>query len=78
MSNNELLEESQYLFHDQPKWKIKDIPNPKNSDPQGRPILASLMETLIQSFNYKIFMGLRRGITRRQPWLSKGSNEKSS
>jgi hypothetical protein len=66
---NELMEESQYYFGEQPKWKLKDIPNPEDPDPRRQAILASLVETLVQSFNYKIFMGLRRGITRRKPWL---------
>lgn len=69
MSRNELMEELQYYFEYQPKWKLRDIPNPEDPDPRRQAILASLVETLVQSFNYKIFMGLRRGVTQRKPWL---------
>ncbi|KAF8971822.1 hypothetical protein BDZ97DRAFT_1901489 [Flammula alnicola] len=72
MSRNELMEESQYYFHCQPKWRLKDIPNPKDPDPQRQAILASLVETLVDSFNFKIGMGLRRGVTCEKPYLIAG------
>ena len=68
-SHNETMEESQYLFHHQPLWRVKDIPDPKDPDPVRYAILASLAETLATSFNFKINLGLRRGITNEKPLL---------
>lgn len=69
VSENETMEEGMYIFHRQPQWRIKDISDPKDSDPLRYAILASLTETMVEAFNYKIKLGLRRGITNEKPLL---------
>lgn len=69
LAHNEMMEESQYFFHGRPNWRVKDIPDPQDPDPVRYAILASLAETLVTSFNLKISMGLRRGITHEKPLL---------
>lgn len=69
---NELMMDSQYWFHEQSQWRLADIPDPQDSDPVRYAIIAALAEDLVDSFNYKIGMGLRRGITFEQPWLIEG------
>ncbi|KAJ7187155.1 hypothetical protein C8R46DRAFT_285219 [Mycena filopes] len=66
---NEMMLDSQYMFHRQAHWRLADMPDPQDPDPVRYAILASLMEDLVDSFNYKIKMGLRRGITIDEPWL---------
>ncbi|KAJ7666680.1 hypothetical protein DFH06DRAFT_1184461 [Mycena polygramma] len=66
---NEMMMDSQYMFHEQAHWRLADIPDPRDPDPIRYAILASLAEDLVDSFNYKITMGLRRGITLDKPWL---------
>ncbi|KAF8222510.1 hypothetical protein L208DRAFT_596322 [Tricholoma matsutake] len=64
VAHNEMMEESQYFFHPQPKWRVKDMP-----DLVRYAILVSLEEILATSFNLKISMGLRRGIINEKPLL---------
>ena len=66
---NEVMEEADYIFHQQPTWKLKDIPNPRDQDPVRQAVLASIVETLVQAFNFKIGIGLRRGITNTKSYL---------
>ncbi|KAJ7101402.1 hypothetical protein B0H15DRAFT_410811 [Mycena belliarum] len=69
---DEMMMDSQYWFHEQAQWRLVDIPDPRDPDPVRYAILAALAEDLVDSFNYKIKMGLRRGITFGQPWLIEG------
>lgn len=66
---DEMMQESQYWFHDQVDWRIADIPDPQDPDPIRYAILACLAEALEVSFNHKIKHGLRRGITDKKPLL---------
>lgn len=68
LESDELVMETQYWFHEHPNWRLVDIPDPVDPDPARYAILASIAETLVVSFNYKIGLGLRRGITHMQPW----------
>ncbi|KAK7042425.1 hypothetical protein R3P38DRAFT_2890416 [Favolaschia claudopus] len=68
---NETMLDSQYWFHQQAHWRLADVPDPEDPDPTRYAILASLVEDLVDSFNYKIKLGLRRGITFENPWLIK-------
>lgn len=66
---NEIMEEGMYFFHYQTGWRVKDIPDLKDSDPLRYIILACLAEALVEAFNFKIKLGLRRGITHDKPLL---------
>ncbi|PPQ69045.1 hypothetical protein CVT26_003754 [Gymnopilus dilepis] len=68
-NEDELMQESQYWFHRQSQWLLVDIPDPQDPDPIRYAILASLVEALVHSFNQKIRIGLRRGITNKKPLL---------
>ncbi|KAF8816285.1 hypothetical protein BYT27DRAFT_7221507 [Phlegmacium glaucopus] len=43
-------------------WRIKDIPDPKDPNPLRYAILASLVESMVEAYNWKISLGLRRGV----------------
>lgn len=60
---NEIMEEGVYFFH----YQLKDIPEPRVPDPLRYAILASL--ALVEAFNFKIKLGLRRGVTHDKPLL---------
>ncbi|KAF8922212.1 hypothetical protein CPB85DRAFT_1247282 [Mucidula mucida] len=47
----------QYFFRQQ-TWPLKDIPDPKDPNPL---LLAATIEVMVEQFNIKIFLGLRRG-----------------
>lgn len=66
---NEIMEEGMYFFHYQTGWRVKDIPDPRDPDPLRYTILACLAEALVEAFNFKIKLGLRRGITHDKPLL---------
>ncbi|CCO26343.1 hypothetical protein BN14_00366 [Rhizoctonia solani AG-1 IB] len=59
--HNEIMLESQYFWRHS-DWAIRDIPNPGDPDPARYAMLASIAEELAAAFNYKIGLGLRRGI----------------
>ncbi|KZW03203.1 hypothetical protein EXIGLDRAFT_759084 [Exidia glandulosa HHB12029] len=68
--DNEMMEEGHYWFHIQPHWRVHDIPDPKDPDPQRYALLAAIAESLASAFNRKIKLGLRRGIHQfHKPWL---------
>ncbi|KAJ6525061.1 hypothetical protein DFH09DRAFT_1372025 [Mycena vulgaris] len=67
-TTNEMMMDSHYWFHEQAYWRLVDIPDPPDPDPTRYAILAALAED-IAPFDYKITMGLRRGITFDRPWL---------
>ncbi|KAJ6632167.1 hypothetical protein B0H10DRAFT_6631 [Mycena sp. CBHHK59/15] len=74
---NEMMMESQYWFHEQHDWCLVDLPDPHDPDPVRYAILAALAEGLVGAFNYKIEMGLRRGITLYKRWLIEGFKKDS-
>jgi hypothetical protein len=53
--------ECQYFFYrDEPRWRLCDIPDPQESDPVVYAILASMVEALVEAFNWKLRLGIRR------------------
>jgi hypothetical protein len=55
-----MLESAYFWRHSD--WPIKDIPDPQDPDPVRYAVLASLVEELVDAFNFKIERGLRRGV----------------
>jgi hypothetical protein len=55
-----MLESAYFWRHSD--WPIKDIPDPKDPDIVRYALLASLVEELVDAFNFKIERGLRRGV----------------
>jgi hypothetical protein len=51
-----------YYFWRRAGWCIKDIPDPKDPNPLRYAILASLVESMVAAYNWKISIGLRRGV----------------
>lgn len=58
--NHEVGYEVEYFFFHPHQWRIEDIPDPKDDNPQRYAILASLIEALVDSFNWRYNLGLRR------------------
>ena len=48
------------------QWLLSDFPDPKCVDPTRYPTTASLMEQLVEVFNWRTEHGLRRGLTRNR------------
>jgi hypothetical protein len=59
--HGEVMLESAYFWR-QKHWSLCNIPDPKDPDPVRYAILASLVEEMVEAFNYKIGLGLRRGV----------------
>ncbi len=58
--------ESEYFFdRDSCRWLLCHIPHPQDPDPVRYAILASLVEALVASFNWKLELGIRRGRRKR-------------
>ncbi|KAG8691517.1 hypothetical protein FRC09_011598 [Ceratobasidium sp. 395] len=55
-----MLESAYFWRHGD--WPIHNIPDPKDPDPIRYAVLASLVEELVDAFNFKIELGLRRGV----------------
>ncbi|CAG7968720.1 unnamed protein product [Penicillium salamii] len=51
--------ETEYFFF-RPDWKLVDIPDPKDPDPIRYAILASITEEILDAFNWRLSLGLRR------------------
>ncbi|EXJ82595.1 hypothetical protein A1O3_06408 [Capronia epimyces CBS 606.96] len=49
-----------FFFHKEPSWRLSPIPDPKDSDPVRYAVLASLVEALVDAFNWRLKLGLRR------------------
>ncbi|KAJ3546768.1 hypothetical protein NMY22_g1917 [Coprinellus aureogranulatus] len=67
-SDNDIMLEGYYFFH-RADWKVKDIPDPQDPDPVRYALLASIVEHMVVSYNWKISLGIRRHL-RRQPAAS--------
>jgi hypothetical protein len=56
-----ISEETEYFWHHgEPRWATRNIQDPKDSNPVRYAMLASLTETLVNSFNWRLGLGLRR------------------
>jgi hypothetical protein len=51
--------ETEYFFF-RPTWKLRDIPDPRDSDPLRYAIIASIVEELHEAVNWRLSLGLRR------------------
>lgn len=49
-----------FFFHNERHWKLSRIPDPKDPDPTRYAILASMVEALVDAFNWRLQLGLRR------------------
>lgn len=56
-----------YFFFHPEKWRIEDIPDPQDDNQERYAILASLIEALVESFNWRYDLGLRRSRNRQDP-----------
>lgn len=53
--------EGEYWFYrDESRWRLCNVPDPKESDPVVYAILASFVEALVAAFNWKLTLGVRR------------------
>ncbi|KAJ5707744.1 hypothetical protein N7488_007545 [Penicillium malachiteum] len=51
--------ETEYFFF-RPGWRLRDIPDPKDTDPIRCAVIACIVEELQESLNWKLSLGLRR------------------
>lgn len=49
-----------FFFHDEDSWRLCRLPDPKDPDPIVYAILASMVEALVDAFNWRLEQGLRR------------------
>lgn len=74
-SNQVMLETNYFWFRD--SWSLCSIPDPCDDNTERYAILASLVESLVYAFNYRLSLGLRRSDTADAqseicpPWVSK-------
>lgn len=59
--HDEIMLESAYFWRHS-NWPLRDIPDPQDPDPVQYAILASLVEEMVDAFNFRIGLGLRRGV----------------
>ncbi|KAI1910144.1 hypothetical protein LOZ65_006408 [Ophidiomyces ophidiicola] len=53
--------ECEYLyFHPATRWQFSWIPDPKDKDPMRYALLASMVEALVDAFNWRLDLGLGR------------------
>ncbi|KEQ94881.1 hypothetical protein AUEXF2481DRAFT_29622 [Aureobasidium subglaciale EXF-2481] len=53
--------ECEYMwYHAEERWNLSKVPDPEESDPVLYALLASMVESLVRAFNYKLALGLRR------------------
>lgn len=61
-----LVEEVTYFFYRHShRWALCEIPDPKDPDPVRYAILASMVETLVESFNWRLGLGILRKFGKR-------------
>ncbi|OAL35131.1 hypothetical protein AYO20_05608 [Fonsecaea nubica] len=49
-----------FFFHNEHSWRLCQMPDPKEPDPITYAILASMVEALVDAFNWRLELGLRR------------------
>lgn len=59
-AQNYVMLEADYFWR-RADWRIKDIPDPKDPNPLRYAMLAAIVESMAECYNYKISLGLRRG-----------------
>ncbi|ELR02397.1 hypothetical protein VC83_02546 [Pseudogymnoascus destructans] len=54
--------ETEYFWRrPEDEWTLESMPDPKDADPVRYAMLASLMEAMVDAFNWRLELGLRRG-----------------
>lgn len=51
---------SYFFYHFEPRWSLAYTPDPNDSDPIRYAILASMVEALVDAFNWRLTLGIRR------------------
>lgn len=49
-----------FFFHSETRWALACIPDPQDNDPIRYAILASMVEALVDAFNWRLELGIRR------------------
>ncbi|KAI9807058.1 MAG: hypothetical protein M1825_005775 [Sarcosagium campestre] len=74
-----------FFFHKELRWSLERLPDPQDEDPIRYAVLASMAEALVDAFNWRLELGLRRNKVRDEseqrrtnfikevapPWTSK-------
>lgn len=64
--------ETEYFWRrPEDEWSLESIPDPNDGDPVRYAVLASLMEAMVDAFNWRLELGLRRGGKR---WVERGGD----
>ncbi|ETI20907.1 hypothetical protein G647_07250 [Cladophialophora carrionii CBS 160.54] len=49
-----------FFFHGESSWRLCRVRDPKDPDPVTYAVLASMVEALVEAFNWRLELGLRR------------------
>ena len=49
-----------FFFHPERRWRLDQIPDPKDPDPLRSALLASMVEALVDAFNWRLELGIGR------------------
>lgn len=49
-----------FFFHNEHSWRLSEISDPSDPDPVRYAILASMVDALVDAFNWRLELGLRR------------------
>lgn len=52
-----------FFYHRERHWSLACIPDPRDEDPIRYAILASMVEALVDAFNWRLELGIRRDKT---------------
>lgn len=56
-----VADEIEYFWHHTgSRWKLRNVKNPRDKNPERSAVLASLVETLVDMFNWRLGKGMRR------------------
>lgn len=59
-NSNQLMLEAKY-FWQRGSWRLRSLPDPQDENPERSAVLASVVESLVLAFNWKMkLLGLRR------------------
>ncbi|KAI1965936.1 hypothetical protein LOZ58_000837 [Ophidiomyces ophidiicola] len=60
-------DECTYFFHhSEPSWSLASVPDPQDKDPVRYAFVASMVEALVESFNWRLEVGIRWDQTVKQ------------
>lgn len=60
--SDELMLEMQYFWNNSStSWRLEAVPDPCDHDQQRYVVFASMVESLVRAFNYRLSLGLQRG-----------------